>query len=69
MRCSAEGKNDEAFTYLDGPALEKYKQFTELITKDRDRCIAGAREANDNGTSVYESVITTTIIVAVIVFS
>ena len=63
----AEGKNDEAFTYLDGPALEKYKQFTELITKDRDRCIAGAREANDNGTSVYESVITTTIIVAVIV--
>ncbi|MBF1704293.1 MAG: MCP four helix bundle domain-containing protein, partial [Selenomonas sp.] len=46
----AEGKNDEAFTYLDGPALEKYKQFTELITKDRDRCIAGAREANDNGT-------------------
>ena len=63
----AEGKNDEAFTYLDGPALEKYKQFTDLITKDRDRCIAGAREANDNGTSVYESVITTTIIVAVIV--
>ena len=63
----AEGKNDEAFTYLDGPALEKYKQFTELITKDRDRCIAGAREANDNGTSVYESVITTTIIAAVIV--
>ena len=63
----AEGKNDEAFTYLDGPALEKYKQFTELITKDRDRCIAGAREANDNGTSVYESVITTTIIVAIIV--
>ena len=63
----AEGKNDEAFTYLDGPALEKYKQFTELITKDRDRCIAGAREANDNGTAVYESVITTTIIVAVIV--
>ena len=63
----AEGKNDEAFAYLDGPALEKYKQFTELITKDRDRCIAGAREANDNGTSVYESVITTTIIVAVIV--
>ena len=63
----AEGKNDEAFTYLDGPALEKYKNFTELITKDRDRCIAGAREANDNGTSVYESVITTTIIVAVIV--
>ena len=63
----AEGKNDEAFTYLDGPALEKYKQFTDLITKDRDRCIAGAREANDNGTAVYESVITTTIIVAVIV--
>ena len=63
----AEGKNDEAFAYLDGPALEKYKNFTELITKDRDRCIAGAREANDNGTSVYESVITTTIIVAVIV--
>ena len=63
----AEGKNDEAFAYLDGPALEKYKQFTELITKDRDRCIAGAREANDDGTSVYESVITTTIIVAVIV--
>ena len=63
----AEGKNDEAFTYLDGPALEKYKNFTELITKDRDRCIAGAREANDNGTAVYESVITTTIIVAVIV--
>ena len=63
----AEGKNDEAFTYLDGPALEKYKQFTDLITKDRDRCIAGAREANDNGTSVYESVITTTIIVAIIV--
>ena len=63
----AEGKNDEAFTYLDGPALEKYKQFTELITKDRERCIAGAREANDNGTAVYESVITTTIIVAVIV--
>ena len=63
----AEGKDDEAFTYLDGPALEKYKQFTELITKDRERCIAGAREANDNGTAVYESVITTTIIVAVIV--
>ena len=63
----AEGKNDEAFAYLDGPALEKYKQFTELITKDRERCIAGAREANDNGTAVYESVITTTIIVAVIV--
>ena len=63
----AEGKNDEAFAYLDGPALEKYKNFTELITKDRDRCIAGAREANDNGTAVYESVITTTIIVAVIV--
>ena len=63
----AEGKNDEAFTYLDGPALEKYKQFTDLITKDRDRCIAGAREANDNGTAVYESVITTTIIVAIIV--
>ena len=62
-----EGKNDEAFAYLDGPALEKYKQFTELITKDRDRCIAGARKSNDNGTSVYESVITTTIIVAVIV--
>ena len=63
----AEGKNDEAFAYLDGPALEKYKNFTELITKDRDRCIAGAREANDNGTAVYENVITTTIIVAVIV--
>ena len=63
----AEGKNDEAFTYLDGPALEKYKQFTDLITKDRDRCIAGAREANDNGTAVYESVLTTTIIVAIIV--
>ena len=63
----AEGKNDEAFTYLDGPALEKYKQFTELITKDRDRCIAGARKSNDNGASVYESVITTTIIVAIIV--
>ncbi|WP_294344193.1 methyl-accepting chemotaxis protein [uncultured Selenomonas sp.] len=63
----AEGKNDEAFAYLDGPALEKYKQFTDLITKDRDRCIAGAREANDNGTAVYESVLTTTIIVAIIV--
>ena len=63
----AEGKNDEAFTYLDGPALEKYKQFTELITKDRERCIAGARESNDDGTAVYESVITTTIIVAIIV--
>ncbi len=63
----AEGKNDEAFAYLDGPALEKYKQFTDLITKDRDRCIAGAREANDDATAVYESVITTTIIVAVIV--
>ena len=62
-----EGKNDEAFAYLDGPALEKYKQFTELITKDRDRCIAGARKSNDNGSSVYESVITTTIIVAIIV--
>ena len=62
-----EGKNDEAFAYLDGPALEKYKQFTELITKDRDRCIAGARKSNDNGASVYESVITTTIIVAIIV--
>ena len=47
-----EGKNDEAFAYLDGPALEKYKQFTELITKDRDRCIAGARKSNDNGASV-----------------
>ena len=63
----AEGKNDEAFTYLDGPALEKYKQFTDLITKDRDRCIAGAREANDDGTAVYDSILMTTIIVAIIV--
>ena len=63
----AEGKNDEAFTYLDGPALEKYKQFTNLITKDRDRCIAGAREANDDGTAVYDSILMTTIIVAIIV--
>ena len=63
----AEGKTEEAFMYLDGPALEKYKAFTDLITKDKERCVAGAREANDNGTAVYESVIMTTIVVAVIV--
>ena len=63
----AEGKTDEAFTYLDGPALEKYKTFTDMITKDKERCIAGAREANNDATAVYESVIMTTIIVAVIV--
>ena len=63
----AEGKVEEAFTYLDGPALEKYKTFTDLITKDKERCIAGAREANDNATAVYESIIMTTIVVAVIV--
>ena len=63
----AEGKTEEAFMYLDGPALEKYKAFTDLITKDKERCIAGAREANNDATAVYESVIMTTIVVAVIV--
>ena len=62
----AEGKTDEALAYLQGPALQKYIEFSKLIAADQERCVAGAREANDGGVATYDRVIMTTIIVAIV---
>ena len=62
----AEGKTDEALAYLQGPVLQKYIEFSKLIAADQERCVAGAREANDGGVATYDRVIMTTIIVAIV---
>ena len=62
----AGAPTDEALAYLQGPALQKYIEFSKLIAADQERCVAGAREANDGGVATYDRVIMTTIIVAIV---
>ena len=62
----AEGKTDETLAYLQGPVLQKYIEFSKLIAADQERCVAGAREANDGGVATYDRIIMTTIIVAIV---